>query len=765
MKVYFLGASLPLTKTIRFENNKLHKDGYPTVKNFTSYETEVETIGDLYKHMLEHAAKGHCLLKGVLSEPLISASRKGLMPPSTHTRWVCFDLDRAPFSTPDEFMKAVGCEDVSYIVQYSASYKLNKKDPTLSCHIFVLLDKDISPNNLKVWLMHLNLDIKVLDDNLTLSASGSALHWPLDITTCQNDKLLYITKPVLVGLKDPVTDRIQLVLREQPVLNIARIEIKPLDAMKQKARMRLNQLRVDAGFNEIKGKVRVLGEFHVQPGASAATTWEIREEIEYVRYNLNGGDSWAYWHPKNSWELLHSFKGEDSMFMKDVLPDVYAELNAKQRNSLMSNANGEQLLAFREKVSADYWKGLATETSLEIYKVKSELQLDHFLQAHGSALGPFVPEWTMVFDPKLPFIVDNDNNIVNTFVPTPLMREARPSPTPIIQRIIDHAVGTGETQEYFLNWLAVIMQHRIKTQIAWVLHGTFGTGKGLIVNHILKPIFRQYVHQVEAPGLISQFAGWRVGKLIIMVDEIEVDLFEDLKVESKLRNWISEPLAEIEQKNRDKYSVPCFNNWIFGSNKPVPVRIPRKDRRTNVGEYQPNRFITTREEIEIELPKEIEGFANYLLTRKADINKAMRILNNDARREIQSMSLSSVDEIAEAIIYGDFEKLYEHMPDMTVLNGMTDNIATVYADLLRQWSNERTTNITRDQLTILFQHCIGRVPEGKNKFTTWLKHHGIKTKKIRMDNSDTAYGITVEWKPSQMKIELASQKTKLRRVK
>lgn len=767
MSIFFLSGAAPLTKTIRKTKEGLEKDGYPNLKNFTSHEETVTTIGELYKHLITHANKGHCLLKGILSSQLTDEPRKGMMPANTHTDWVCFDLDKAPYSTPDEFMKSINCEDISYVVQYSASHKLNPKDKTLNAHIFVLLDKHISPQNLKSWLMHLNLSVKVLDNAITLTNSKTALHWPLDITTCQNDKLLYITKPNLEGLDDPIKDRIQLIKRELPTLNIARMALKPQDTMREQARKRLNELREKEGLVTIKAKSRIIGEHHVQPGVTAVSTYEFRIDNDYVRYNLNSGNSWAYWHPINNWELLHSFKGEDSMLMKEILPERYAELNGQQRNLLQSKRTGAILIAFREKISADYWKGTWNKEVLDIHKVKSEMQLDHFLQAHGSVLGPFIPEWEMIFDPRNPVVYDEENNILNTFVPTELMRKNKAGKFPLIQRIINHAVGTGETQEYFMNWLAVIVQHRVKTQISWVLHGTFGTGKGLIINHIMKPILQNYAHQVTAAGLKSQFCGWRVGKLLIMVDEIEVDLFEDAAVESNLRNWISDPMAEIEQKGRDKYSVPCFNNWIFGSNKAVPVRIPLKDRRTNVARYQPERFLTTRQEIEEILPTELSAFAHHLMTRKADIDMAGRILDNEDRRAIQDMSMTSVDEIAHALNEGNFDKLYEFMPDETVLNTIIDNNAALYASLMKRWAVESDSKVTRDQLAIVFKYCIGSIPEGKNKFTTYLKHHGLRTKKIRMANYEIAWGIEVTWQTSVLRKELSQSltKTKLRSVK
>jgi hypothetical protein len=67
-----------------------------------------------------------------------------------------------------------------------------------------------------------------------------------------------------------------------------------------------------------------------------------------------------------------------------------------------------------------------------------------------------------------------------------------------------HQVPTGDQQgdptarhgrrhpqvaDHFLNWLAFILQHRDRTKTAWVLHGVPGTGKGLLTNDILRPIF------------------------------------------------------------------------------------------------------------------------------------------------------------------------------------------------------------------------------------------------------------------------------------
>lgn len=80
-----------------------------------------------------------------------------------------------------------------------------------------------------------------------------------------------------------------------------------------------------------------------------------------------------------------------------------------------------------------------------------------------------------------------------------------------------------ETFEHWLNWLAVIFQHRCKPKTAWILHGTEGTGKGLIVNNILAVLLgRNYVQSKRASELEDKFNGWLEQALIAFIDEIKV---------------------------------------------------------------------------------------------------------------------------------------------------------------------------------------------------------------------------------------------------
>lgn len=756
-KLTFLSASLPLTKTIeKRSDGTIFKTPYPLVSNFTSETVEIKNITEFHAALLHRSTSAHkpCLLKGTLSRELVCESRKGTTSTNDKTQWVCLDIDDAKFSSPDEVMRALALDDISYVVQYSSSYKLNGSK-TLSCHIFLVLNRPLPAPELKAWLMHLNQSVSALESCIQLSKSGAALHWPLDITACQNDKLLYTAMPVFKGLKSPIDEdeRIVFVKRKKDELPVERMELKPIEQLKGIARDKLNTLRVTAGIKPLKAKTRMVGEYEVQSGVGEISRYEVIDCGEYNRLNLNGGDSQAYWHYKSDTTYLHNFKGEPSLLIKEVLPHYYADLvrNAKD-TSASPSAQGDLLLAFRDKVTAAYWKGTWNpETNkLELYSVKSELQLDHFLQGHGRSLGAFVPEWHIQFDPQNPLIVDEQAKIINTFIPTEYMRAGKKNKKgdfPVIQKVLDSAVGTGEIQDHFLNWLAVIWQQRRKPMTAWVLHGTEGTGKGILFHNILRPLFgSSHAVQKRATELGSQFNGWIEPALIAFIDEIDADMFVNAKaVEADLRTMITEPTISIRRMRTDSYEVLNYTAFIFSSNKKRPVAIPVGDRRFNIGQYQHLRLSITSKEIDV-IADELEAFANHLSSYKASFERARSILHTEDRAEIQKLSVTSVDAVAKALLEGDLMMFWDAMPDEELLAemGLVDPKALAYASLIRRVSFETESDLTKDEIAIIFERCIGKIPEGSQKFTAFLRHHGITLRRLRLGNS-RSYGFRAKW--------------------
>ncbi len=625
--------------------------------------------------------------------------------------------------------------------------------------------------------MHLNLHTEVLKKALTLSNSKAALHWPLDIVVNDNGRIIYIAEPTFINMDSPIPpkERIQYVKKVEDFLDVTKIPEMALEVLKKQQRETVNALRSKDGLIKISRKTIQKGEFEIQSGVGEVTTYEpIDNDGEFIRYNLNGGDSQAYWHPRHSFELLHSFKGEPSLLMKEVMPSRYAELTRlAQAGNIMPSKTGEIVLAFRDKKSAKYYNGTWNEGThfLDLHRAESETQIDHFLQSHGKVLGPFIPIWDMNFEPLKSYVVDEDNQKVNMFVATKLMLAPLVTQRkyPTIQRIMDHAIGTGPVQEHFLNWLACVLQHKKKTGTAWILHGTEGTGKGLLVNKVLKPIFERYLIVRKASELQSQFNAWMETTMLAFIDEIEADVFEKRSMEGDLRNAITEPIIGIRRMRTDSYEVASYINFIFSSNKPQPVKLPLGDRRFNVGHYQSERLYMTDKEVDT-ISSEVAAFANYIMNRATDLDAASSILQTEDRKMIQALSVTSLDEFANDVVTGDLPKLWEYMPDEKFLmeNGLVDLSASAYAQLLKRFITQQESVISRDELKLLFSHAVGQVPPGANKFTAYLRHHNIHLKAV-WDGVQTVRGIKVEWQitPAQRAdiIQTLAPSDRLRKVK
>lgn len=802
--VYFLSASKPLTKTFTLSRTgEIEKHPYPPVKLVTSHEERITSLKEFFTALVAHAAKNHCLLKGTITQPLVNQSRKASTKTETLTDWLCLDLDRAPFKTPSEFMNSIPClKDVAHIVQYSASHGLLGA-VGLSCHIFVLLSKPHNPTYIKAWLMHQNLNNPTMRAALTLTRSKAYLHWPLDITTCQNDKLLYIAPPILgAGVKYSLSknELIQFIPGKEPSLNPSLLVCDSIELSSKAMRAMINHLRAEAGITKLTSRTKYIKEHEVQCKPGVCTITGIKENNDFVYFNIDGGDSWGYFHPIGKFEIIHNFKGEMKYETKEIFPDYYAQCKEERiAKNIEPTEEGLIVLGIRNRRTSKLhnvtWD--ATTHELEVLPADNIKLLDDFLKGYGknghTETEQPIPTWTLDYDPYAPEGVNTDTKSINRFITTPLMRAAHipakdMKKCPTIEKIILSAVGGNQhcpTVEHFLNWLACILQHKIKTQTAWVLHGNFGTGKQLLVNKIIRPVLGDAnITTRRASELEEKFTAWMEDKLVVFIDEIQVSASQrkDL-ISSDLKNFITDSPVTIRHMNRVSYEAPNYVNIIFGSNMPDPVVVEKNDRRYNIGVFQHTRLAMTDHEIDVLLPKELPAFCNYIMTRKADKELAKKIIDNESRRDVISANRNSLDMVAEALLDGDLEFLYDSMPDtrlLTDLHGANTALPHAYSELIKReitqlyLQNKQTREglcydgkLSRDELSVIFQYCIGNMPTQPNKFTRLLKHHGIVTKKI-WHNNIPVMGLPVVWKVSPTwaaEHKAQFMETKIRRVK
>lgn len=755
MQLTFLEAAVPLTKTYEKTSDGISKTPYPHVYEVTSHRESVKDLKGFHAALTKHAALNHCLLKGNVTRDLVKESRAGSTDSNAPTDFIVFDIDGLPVKSVEDFLTAIGLADVSYIVQYSASHGITSKD--LRAHVFMLLDKPAPAPLVKQWLVQLNHQVDLLRNAMGLTKTGNALSWPLDISACQNDKLIYIAAPVLKGIKDPLgkTPRIALVAKSKASVVLPH----PVNSTAKNRELtvkRIEEIREQAGLPKRKTTFKMHGSMEVLVKPDVCVVTEMKQERGFIYFNLNGGDSWAYYHPENNPDYIFNFKGEPVYLTKELLPDYWEELH--QRTNRV-DSRGVLKLAFLNPKDDKYWRGTydTNTDELKLESTASSRALIDYTKANGIPLfDGIIPEFEMYFDPHDNVRVDLQNSVINTFAPSQYMkaqaRKVKAIPK-TIRKVIYHVVG-GEQEVFdrFINWLAFALQERDRAETAWIFHGTQGTGKGILKNKILRPLFgHEHVALPRMKELEKEFNVFIDKSLLIIVDEVETNALQNEKgVIADLKLYITDEMVPLRRMHRTAQKVRNYSSWIFFSNKSVPVSVDRDDRRFNVGKYQPNKLQITDQEV-AGIERELQDFHDFLLYYQVDPTKVREPLMSQDRQELMDMAESSVDTVANALINGSMEFFVDQLPtsDKYASNALAFNKVQDYKDVLvelisRTDRNTGICKIARDELRAIFEYTVGKMPESPNKFTSLLKHHRIIMDKVWLGK--TVNGIEVKWR-------------------
>lgn len=779
MLTHFLQASVPLTKSFAVTNGELVKTPYPFVWEVTSHDETTSTLTALHMALVKHAALGHCMLKGSLQRPLVNESRAGSTNASATTELLVLDLDglpeeiesltpsKQPITLPmtiDLFLAELGLNDISHIIQLSASHHIS--DKRIRAHVFMQLDKPYTAPLLKQWLIQKNHEVALLRESMMLTKTGNSIRWALDISACQNDKLIYIAPPSLKGIKDPVPkgQRIKLVKRKHDLLALTQT-VNTTGKNKDLTHARINELRDVAGLPKRKFTYKVVGGTEVMLKPDEAVITDHKTERGFVYFNLNGGDSWAYYHPEDKPEHIYNFKGEPTYLTKELLPEYWEQLTSQ--GATRTSTAGVQYLAFLDRLTSTYWRGTYDTSSdtLDIAPAKNETIIRHFAKQHGVPIGDYVPEWDLTFDPNDNVRVDLANKVINTFQPSTYMTTPAKKVTkcpPTIFRVMHHALGEDvDITEHFINWVAFILQERTRTCTAWVLHGTQGTGKGVLTNNILRPLFGKHTTSRRMEELVEKYNGFMQDSLLVFVDEVQLKALGNEKgIMAKIKNFITEEIVPIRAMYAGAVDTVNRTNWIFCSNMADPVQIDRNDRRFNTGRYQQHKLTITSAEIQ-QIERELQAFHDYLLGYAVSQDKAREIIHNVDRDHMISLTESSIDTVSNAMLTGDADFFFEQLPtDSGMRNALRQAEIDEYTLLLRslaiRTSAQGRCNIAREELRTLFNYIVGNIPSSPNKFTSLLKHHRIHMSAVWVGNK-TVRGVTVQWSDMSHFLKLVNE--------
>ena len=795
MEIIFLKAKQKLVKEITTEGTK----PYPLAKNFTSEHHTIEPnqkgFNEFYELLQTHAAAGHALHKGDLKKKLKNESRALMTDRTAATQLLVLDLDGITFpgaktayntydiqNIAEAFVQYLPQEfkDVSYIAQASAS--LGLKPNKISLHLFFLLGHTVQPRALKEWLRTLNYEIDFLADQLSLSANGQSISYPLDVSLADNSKLVYIGTPKFTNVQDPVTgNRFVKIDRGSPTLDISHLmkDVNPEKVYNLSTQIK-DGLRKKAGLVKKSEKITTVNvngiSEQVLQNPDRMSIEICRIADPYVNCNINGGDSGAYYFILTNPHYMYNFKGEPIFEIEKADPEFYQTIFEKYADKI-DGAKNVKPIVLRDFYTDTYFNGVFDSNKSQFtddfpLTPTQKTSLEGFMRTHNRPMPDYIPDAQVVFDPASNSGIQMDTAPyhVNLYRKTGYMLGAStevPELTygtaaelgkyiPNIMTLMKHILGNGVTEvEHFVNWLAYIYQNKRKTMTAWIFTGVPGTGKGLFIHKILKPLFgEQQVPMRSLENIEEQFNLYMRTALFLVVDEFRMgDSGNTGRMADKLKHQVTEPTLTIRAMRTNQIELPSFCNFIFLTNRADAVKIEEGDRRYNVAPRQESKLETKHPDFIAKLADiqaELFTFAGLLQKFKVDERMAHTALENEAKKEMKQVSMSVLEEFATAVKQHNLEYFVEIL-DIPLTNTFDAGGISTAQRYIKDWISK-----TNQETIIPMQHfklvydvlTDNRKALAIRDFTKAMSRLNVQTTRKRVGsskNSSAPRGVLVTW--------------------
>lgn len=737
MQLTFLSAAIPLTKTIAYSerDDDYTTTPYPMITRVSSHGVTVNNMLEFALAIRQQGELGRCLLFGHLDKELVDESRAGHAV-EAHHEWVCFDFDKVDAApTMEGALAAIGkylpaqCSKAECVVQLSPSC-FHPRATKLSAHVFFRLAEPTPAKVLKEWIVRINFDH--LPEQIRLTDSGNALSFALDRCVTDASRLLYIAPPKTVGFESDLLPEDSIV-HFRGTAGLVIPFFTPVT--REEINAKINELRKANMLDERQFRTtQVKGmEMLLDPGA--CMVHDIRSSGDgYIRFNINGGDSQAYWINLREPQIIGNFKGEPYMYTREAAPEFFKALT-KSLSSMPATTKtspSTEVLAF---YATNRGSGIYIGTydrAKDILRVEqsNESGALSWMKQFGVPIKGVLPHYDLAYDISSDIRYEEGYPVINLYARTDFIKEYSDLPRtqdldnvfarlqeecPVIYRTINSCAGDARSALGLINWIGYIFQTRKKTDTAWLLHGTEGTGKGMLVNKVLARLFgADNVGQIMMNNVDSSFNSLLSGKILINVDEVAMSRTRD-KVEAmaKIRNWITEPYIVINEKRVVERREESFVNFIFSANDMRPLMIPEGDRRFHVGTRQETRLLYMPNEVAVlEQGEELPAFAKILGELQVDEHWVRNPEKTEQKSRLFESTHSILDRIGYALRDGDAQFFIEARPSdlMRQVSGSSGVLPIrQYDELLRGMLDGAFNVIGHDDLFVLFHTVVNDV--------------------------------------------------------
>lgn len=238
-----------------------------------------------------------------------------------------------------------------------------------------------------------------------------------------------------------------------------------------------------------------------------------------------------------------------------------------------------------------------------------------------------------------------------------------------IKRLILHLVNyIPKRFDYIINWLAYFFQSLKKSQVALVLRGNQGTGKGIFFNEIIKPLFGlEYCKTINDKSLNSSYlSGIVENALFFNLDEISYKKAENKTIKNFLKALITNDTITAEKKfvTLEK-ETNIYGQVLITSNEPYVLDIEPSDRRYTIFNTADinlthNNYLgyNSYANLSNKIENQLESFAQYLKNYSVDVEIANKALDTNEKKELQMLHID-VKEKKQNSKYSQSVKIHD----------------------------------------------------------------------------------------------------------
>lgn len=294
-----------------------------------------------------------------------------------------------------------------------------------------------------------------------------------------------------------------------------------------------------------------------------------------------------------------------------------------------------------------------------------------------------------------------------------------------------------EAYNYLLKVLAhSIKNPHIKRHGYIVFQGEGASGKGTFFDLVMKPIFENYIIIDSEEVLRTQFNEYSNKAIWLFIEEKE-DTKHKGSLASIIKYISGNSKTVSEAKGRDRKVIDDFRNIGFTTNETNPgLELKEHDRRASIFGYSralggnKNKSPQIREQLEQEIPKELDDFVSYLKNLEFETREVQIPFENEARKNILRLDMSNVGLFIDEI------------KDYELFNHLIADLEIKFNTLTLTTRNNKTYIYFKDIYRLFEKYCKlnERIVTKDNKFSQDFNNiTGLKTEILKYNNKTSRF--------------------------